>query len=153
MTLEEFTRIIDLHGAESARWPKRLRAECEAFVANSIEARSLLNQQWAVDELLEQLEVPEFHGLESHILNQALPERNRSFFDPIVEWLLPQGGYAQNLWRPAVVACLPLVFGIVLANYFSFGVGVGVENDGFQYWGDELAMLSLTNYSEISFQP
>jgi hypothetical protein len=42
-----------------------------------------------------------------------------------------------------------LAFGIVVANYFSFGVGI--ENDGFQYWGDELAMLSLTDYTEIRF--
>ena len=151
MTLEEFTRIIDMHGSESAHWPKRLRAECEAFVANNIEARSLLNQQWSVDELMEQLEVPNFPGLETRVLNQTLPERNRSFLDPIVDWLLPQGGYGQHLWRPAVAACLPLVFGIVLANYFSFGVGI--ENDGFQYWGDELAMLSLTDFTETSFQP
>tara|TARA_R110002073_G_scaffold153170_1_gene308148 strand:- start:119 stop:568 length:450 start_codon:yes stop_codon:yes gene_type:complete len=149
MTLEEFTRIIDLYGSESAHWPKRLRADCEAFVANSIEARSLLNQQWALDELMGQIDVPDFPGLESRVLNQALPERNQSFFDPIVEWLLPQDDYRQNLWRPAVAACLPLVFGIVLANYFSFGVGV--ENDGFQYWGDELAMLSLTDYTETGF--
>lgn len=149
MTLEEFTRIIDLCGAESARWPKRLRAECEAFVANNIEARALINQQWAVDELLNQHAVPDFPGLESRVLNQTLPERNRSAFDTLVEWLLPRDGFGQNLWRPAVAACLPLVFGIVLANYFSFGVGI--ENDGFQYWGDELAMLSLSDYTETSF--
>jgi hypothetical protein len=42
-----------------------------------------------------------------------------------------------------------LVFGIVLGNYFSFGIGI--EDDGFQYWDDELAMLSLTDYTETNF--
>lgn len=149
MNLEEFTRIIDVYGAEAERWPKRLRADCEAFVANSVEARALINQQWLVDELLEQFETPDFAGLETRVLNQALPERNRSLFDPVIEWLVPRAGVTQTYWRPAFAACLPLVFGIVLANYFSFGVGV--ESDGFQYWGDELAMLSLTDYSENSF--
>ncbi|MEX0962697.1 MAG: hypothetical protein WDZ52_01465 [Pseudohongiellaceae bacterium] len=149
MTLEEFTKIVDLYGAESAAWPQRLRKECESFVANSVEARALINQQWAVDDLLDQFEVPEFPGLESRVLNQALPEKRRSLFDPLVEWLLPQYGNGRNFWRPAFAACLPLVFGIVLANYFSFGVGV--ESDDFQYWGDELAMLSLTDYSEPDF--
>lgn len=149
MNLEEFTNIIDLHGSESAKWPQRLRAECEAFVANNVEARSLINQQWAVEEIMDKAAVPEFPGLESRILNQPLPERGKSPLDRLVEWLLPSHISGQNVWRPAFAACLPLVFGIVLANYFSFGVGV--ENDDFQYWGDELAMLSLTDYSETSF--
>jgi len=149
MNLQEFTRIIDLYGAEAARWPKRVRAECERFVANNVQARALLNQQWVVDELLEQIETPQFSGLESRVLNQALPEQNSGPFDAIIEWLIPSSGATQNYWRPAIAACLPLVFGIVLANYFSFGVGI--ESDGFQYWGDELAMLSLTDYTENSF--
>ena len=149
MTLEQFTRIIDLHGAAPANWPTQLRAECEAFAASNGDAQTLLRQQGTVDELMNRLAVPDFPGLESRVLNQALPERNRGFFDSIAEWLLPREGFGQHLWRPAVVACLPLVFGVVLANYFSFGVGV--ETDGFQYWGDELAMLSLTDYSEVSF--
>jgi len=149
MTLEEFTRIIDLYGAESARWPRGLRAECESFVANNIEARTLLNQQWRVDAALAQLEVPSFPGLETRVLNQALPERNRNSFEAVVSWLIPEGGIGTQVWRPAVAACIPLVFGIVLGNYFSFGIGA--EDDGFQYWGDELAMLSLTDYTEPTF--
>lgn len=149
MTLEEFTRIIDLYGSEAAHWPKRLRAECESFVANNIEARTLLNQQWQVDDTMAKIEVPSFPGLESRVLNQPLPERSRSFFEELVSWLLPQENFGQQVWRPALVACIPLVFGIVLGNYFSFGIGV--EDDGFQYWDDELAMLSLTDYTETNF--
>ena len=149
MTLEEFTRIIDLYGSESARWPKKLRAECQSFVTNNIEARTLLNQQWLVDEIMEQLEVPSFPGLETRVLNQPLPERNLSLLEAVMSWLLPGENLGKQLWRPAIAACIPLVFGIVLGNYFSFGVGV--EDDGFQYWGDELAMLSLTDYTETNF--
>ncbi|PCI80228.1 MAG: hypothetical protein COB20_03315 [SAR86 cluster bacterium] len=149
MTLEEFTRIIDLYGAESARWPKSLRAECQSFLANDIEARTLLNQQWQVDEIMGQIEVPSFPDLENRILNQSLPERNRSFFEEVMGWLIPEENFGKQVWRPAIAACIPLVFGIVLGNYFSFGVGI--EDDGFQYWDDELAMLSLTDYTETSF--
>ena len=149
MTLEEFTRIVDLYGSESARWPKKLRAECESFVANNIEARTLLNQQRQVNELMAQLEVPSFPGLETRVLNQPLPERERSFFEEIMSWLLPDENFGKQIWHPAIAACIPLVFGIVLANYFSFGIGI--ESDGFQYWDDELAMLSLTDYTETSF--
>jgi len=149
MTLEEFTRIVDLHGSDSARWPKRLRGECESFVATNVEARMLFNQQWQVDESMAKLEVPDFPGLETRVLNQPLPERNRSFFEEVMSWLIPNENFGKQAWRPAMAACIPLVFGIVLGNYFSFGIGV--EDDGFQYWIDELAMLSLTDYTETSF--
>lgn len=149
MTLDEFTRIIDLHGSESARWPKRLRAECESFVANNVEARTVLNQQWQVEEVMAQLEVPSFPCLETRVLNQPLPERNRSFLEDVMSWLIPDEYFGNQVWRPAIAACIPLVFGIVLGNFFSFGIGI--EDDGFQYWDDELAMLSLTNYTETNF--
>lgn len=149
MTLEEFTRIIDLYGAESARWPTRLRSECESFVANNIEARTLLNQQWKVDGLMGQLQAPSFPGLETRVLNQPLPERNRGFFEEVMNWLIPNDHFGKQVWRPTIAACIPLVFGIVLGNYFNFGIGV--EDDGFQYWGDELTMLSLTDYTETRF--
>ena len=149
MTLEEFTGIIDLYGAESARWPKALRAECESFITNNAAARKLLDQEWVVDDLMGQLEVPGFPGLESRVLNQPLPEPKGSIFEELANWLLPGESFGKQIWRPALVACIPLAFGIVVANYFSFGVGI--EDDGFQYWGDELAMLSLTDYTEIRF--
>jgi hypothetical protein len=149
MTLEEFTGIIDLYGAESARWPKALRAECESFITNNAAARKLLDQEWVVDDLMGQLEVPGFPGLESRVLNQPLPEPKGSIFEELANWLLPGESFGKQFWRPAIVACIPLAFGIVVANYFSFGVDI--ESDGFQYWGDELAMLLLTDYTETRF--
>lgn len=149
MTLEEFTGIIDLYGAESARWPKALRAECESFITNNAAARKLLDQEWVVDDLMGQLEVPGFPGLESRVLNQPLPEPKGSIFEELANWLLPGESFGKQFWRPAIVACIPLAFGIVVANYFSFGVDI--ESDGFQYWGDELAMLLLTDYTETHF--
>ena len=129
MTLEEFTGIIDLYGAESARWPKALRAECESFITNNAAARKLLDQEWVVDDLMGQLEVPGFPGLESRVLNQPLPEPKGSIFEELANWLLPGESFGKQFWRPAIVACIPLAFGIVVANYFSFGVDI--ESDGF----------------------
>ena len=149
MTLDEFTRIIDLYGTESEHWPRSQRAECESFLANNIEARALLNQQWQVDDLLAKLEQPNFPGLETRVLNQALPDRGRNPMDSIISWLIPGDSIGKQVWRPAIAACIPLVFGIVLGNYFSFGITA--EDDDFQYWNDELAMLSLTDYTEVDF--
>lgn len=149
MTLKEFTIIIDRFGAESERWPKKIQDECKSFVATNAAAKNLLNPQRKVDALMKQLQVPDFPNLETRVLNQALPARSDSFIDRIIEWLIPQNSFGQQIWRPAIVACLPLVFGIVLGNFFSFGVAI--EDDGFQYWDDELVMLSLTDYTEATF--
>jgi hypothetical protein len=103
-----------------------------------------------LDRLLNQIEVPDFSGLESRVLNQSLPERQMPALDRFLDWLLPRENFGKNIWRPATAACLPLVFGIVVGNYFSFGFNL--ESDGFSYWEDELTMLSLNDYSETTFQ-
>jgi len=149
MTLEEFTRIVDLYGTKSEHWPDNLHADCQSLVARDPRASALLVQQSQIDGLLAQIEEPSFPGLQTRVLNQTLPERKSGLVEEIIGWLIPQSNSSSQVWRPAVAACIPLVFGIVLANYFSFGVGI--EDDGFQYWGDELAMLSLTDYAETSF--
>jgi len=149
MTLEEFTTIIDIHGTDSTHWPVDVLEECESFIQSNAEARTLLKQQHVIDDLLQEIPMPDFLGLESRVLNQALPAKNKTFFDKFIEWLLPANNIGQSLFRPALTACLPIFFGIVLGNYFSFGVDV--ETDGFQYWDDELVMLSFTDIDESDF--
>lgn len=149
MKIEEFTKIVETYGSESTRWPAELRDECTAFMANNPAARTLINRQWELDKLLNQITVPAFPELESRVLNQQLPPRKGSLTDQILAWMLPENGFGKQIWRPAMLACLPLVFGIVIGNFFSFGVDL--ENDGFAYWDDELTMLSLNDYTENSF--
>ena len=98
---------------------------------------------------MDQLAVPGFPDLELKVLTQEPPARSESLSDRIVNWLLPERNFRKQLWRPAMAACLPLVFGILLGNYFSFGVFA--EADEYEYWEDELTMLSLTDYSENEF--
>lgn len=149
MNLEEFTAIIDTHGADASRWPESVAGKCESFLQSNDEARDLLAQQQVIDNLMHELEIPDFQYLQTRIQNQTLPSRDASFFDKVVEWLLPPVDINQNLWRPALAACLPIVCGVVLANYFTFGIDL--ENDGFQYWDDELVMLSFTDIDESGF--
>ena len=149
MKIEEFTRIVETYGSESTRWPAELREEGTAFMASNPTARTLINQQRELDKLLNQLPVPDFPNLESRVMNQQLPARKASISDQILAWLLPENSFGKQIWRPTMLACLPLVFGIVIGNFFSFGVGL--ENDGFAYWDDELTMLSLSDYTENTF--
>ena len=149
MTLEEFSKIVDIYGSDAGEWPTGLRDDCLAFIADSSEARTLIKQQRDLNRLMDQIAVPEFSDLEAKVLNQQLPDRSGSPIDQLMDWLLPQNNFGIKLWRPAMVACLPLVFGILLGNFFSFGVFV--EGDEYEYWEDELTMLSLTDYLESEF--
>lgn len=146
MNIEEFTEIVESYGSESASWPEEIRQECIAFMANDPAARELINRQWQLDRLLDQRTVPVFPELESRVLNQQLPDRRGPLLDRVLAWMLPS---EKHFLRPVLLACLPLLFGIFIGNFFSFGVDL--ENDGFAYWDDELTMLSLNDYTENSF--
>lgn len=144
MTLEDFKQTIESLGTDSAQWPIDTRVQCEVLLKSSSEARLLLNEQVELDSLLQKLEAPTFLGLETRILNQDLPPRQQSLIDIIVDWLIPSQLGAQ-LWRPAIAACLPLVFGVLVGNFFSFGV---TEQElALEYWDDELALLSFNDFS------
>jgi len=149
MTLEEFTKIVAIYGSDTEAWPIVVRDDCKALIADSSEARTLIKQQQELDRLMDQLAAPEFPDLEARVLNQTLPDRSGSAIDSLMDWLLPENNFGKMLWRPVMIACLPLVFGILLGNFFSFGVFIIA--DEYEYWEDELTMLSLTDYSESEF--
>ena len=146
MKLGNFSQVIEIYGADSAMWPEDLREDLEAFLAKNESARSLLSEYSQLEQSLDKIAVPDFPGLETRVLNQALSPRQQSLFVSLISWLLPTENFGANLWRPALAACLPLVFGIVLGNYYSFGISS--EVDEFDYWEDELAMIALTYISE-----
>ena len=149
MTIDDFTHIVESHGVDPERWPDHLRQPCRDLLATSTEAQQLIARHRQLAQQLDQLLVPEFPGLESRVLSQQLPRRKVALLDALLTWLLPENPFGKQLWRPAMAACLPLVFGILVGNYFSFGVLL--EDDSFEYWEDELAMLSLDDYTENSF--
>ena len=146
MKLGNFSQVIEIYGADSAMWPEDLREDLEAFLAKNESARSLQSEYSQLEQSLDKIAVPDFPGLETRVLNQALSPRQQSLFVSLISWLLPTENFGANLWRPALAACLPLVFGIVLGNYYSFGISS--EVDEFDYWEDELAMIALTDISE-----
>ena len=146
MKLGNFSQVIEIYGADSAMWPEDLREDLEAFLAKNESARSLLSEYSHLEQSLDKIAVPDFPGLETRVLNQSLSPRQQSLFVSLISWLLPTENFGANLWRPALAACLPLVFGIVLGNYYSFGISS--EVDEFDYWEDELAMIALTDISE-----
>ena len=149
ITLDEFSHLIKVHSSNLAAWPSDLQIAGEDFLATSEEARALMKDYLELEQQLDALPVPMFSGLEAKILGQSLPPRTPSLLEQLLEWLLPNSGFTLRLWQPVAAACLPLVFGIVLGNFYSFGVTF--ESDEMEYWEDELTMLSLNNYSENDF--
>lgn len=149
MTIDQFTYIIETYGCEPANWPSDNREACKNLLRENIEARTLLARQEELDGLMNKLEVPAFPGLENKVLNQSLPPQAMSPADRFIDWLLPTENLRTQFWRPALAACLPLAFGIVIANFYSFGIGLEYDNP--DYWADELTLLSLSDYSEVQY--
>lgn len=146
MTLIEFERTLELFGSQPKAWPQDIRLACEALLRSSKDARQLLNEYSELDTLLSDIKSPSFSGLEQRILNQELPSQ-QSWMDSFIRWLVPDG-FNLQLWRPAAAACLPLFFGIVVGNFYSFGISE--QDPALEYWDDELTLLSLNDLSSIT---
>jgi len=145
-TLEEFTHILEVHGTNRENWPGELRQDMESFLASNEAAISLLEEHELLEQRLDKIVVPDFPNLEQRVLHQHLPPRTQSILALLLNWLIPVENFTASLWRPAMAACLPLVFGIVLGNFYSFGINS--EIDELDYWDDELAFLALSDIPE-----
>ena len=141
---ERFAAIVEAYGTEPARWPAEERSAAMAHCATHPEAQTLLAEFRALDEMLDQYQVEDLSVLQRNVLSQVARTSAGNAFDRLLEWVLPHSERLMAwLWRPALVACLPLVCGILLADYFSFGIE-GVQNSR----EEELYLLSLNDYTE-----
>jgi hypothetical protein len=52
MRLKQFKRMTDAYGADSGRWPERLRSGAQALLERSLEARELLDRARELDDAL-----------------------------------------------------------------------------------------------------
>ena len=144
MNRQEFIKLLEEKGSEPDNWPAQLHSRIDSLLASDAQAAEILAQYQQLDQMLRHLPAPDSSILKDRVSRQALPERPTSLVDSLMNWLFPQSG-SGLVWRPAALACLPLLFGVVMANYFNFGIGV---EQSLQDWDDELAMISLTDYSQ-----
>ncbi|MES3006925.1 MAG: hypothetical protein V4751_04050 [Pseudomonadota bacterium] len=141
---ERFTAIVEAYGAQPARWPTEERTQALAYCAAHPEAQAMLEEFQMLDDMLDQFSVADMSSLQRNVLNQVARTSAGNAFDLLLDWLVPHSERLMGwLWRPALVACLPLVCGILLADYFSFGID-GVQNSR----EEELYLLSLNDYTE-----
>ena len=100
-----------------------------------------------------------YSRVEVRVLNQTLPPQTQltvagapSFasgltqgIDALIDCVSPR---RQTLWQPVLAASCPLVLGIVIGNFFHFGVNATTE-PSFESWDDELVMLSFNDMTSI----
>ena len=146
MTPERFAQLVEIHGSRPERWPADERMAAEAFRLADHQAQALGDEYARLESLLDALPVPAMPGLEQRVLQRAANLTRDSLLDRALDWLVPHSDRLLAwIWRPALVACLPLICGIFMANFFSFGIP-GQE----LAWEEELSLLALNDYAEIA---
>lgn len=150
MTAQRFEQIVTAYGSEPSRWPAAEREAALHYLTITPSANGLIEEYRELNSLLDSVCVPELGSMEQRVL-RALQEATReSLLDRVMEWLLPRQGRGMAwAWRPALIACLPLICGIYMANFYSFGVDTGIDTAE-NSWQEELYLISMNDYAEIS---
>lgn len=133
MTIEEFSRYLDVYGADLERWPADLRDAAHPVMARPA-GRSALQAAQAFEALLaDSLPAPPEMGLKARILGRLAEMRSpTSASAGWPAWLTPAR------WRPlAATAVAPLALGFVL------GFAWPIEEDGFEDAVSALAFSSV----------
>jgi hypothetical protein len=144
MNLERFTLIVESYGADSQQWPGDERVEALEFSRTSTDAMSLLDQAAELDQHLALFELPNSElsvqriemgilaALKQGTLKQGTLER-------LLNWVLPDfDDLAHTLWRPTLVACMPLLLGVA--------IGLTLTNNTYELSSDEeLSLLAFTD--------
>ncbi|TFH71498.1 hypothetical protein E3V39_13445 [Gammaproteobacteria bacterium LSUCC0112] len=151
ISLQRFEQLLDAYGASPQRWPAHERVAALQLLEQSPQAVQLMQHALWLDQQLDQLSAPDFLQLGSQILQQPLPARRKSLIEQLLAWLLPlQQHSAAVFWRPAALACVPLMLGLVLGNQLDFYSDAYAD----ELYSDELEeteldLISLADYSEI----
>lgn len=139
MNLDTFTKLLDSYGTVEANWPADVRSDALEFVTENEAARALLLQYAPLDQALDMYTI----GLDVDRIRTALLAKvgPRNLFDRVTAWLLPEPANLQAFWRPAVVASLPLILGIILGSTLSLGNTESYTDS----WSDEISMVALSS--------
>ena len=151
ISLQRFEQLLDAYGASPQRWPDHERAAALQLLEQSSPAADLWQSAQWLDQQLDQLPAPDFMYLNTTLLTGPLPVRHKKWTDQLLEWLMPaQARSAAVFWRPAALACVPLMMGLAVGNQLEIFSDVDTTD---LYSVDmeetELELISLADYSEI----
>ncbi|MCS5584354.1 MAG: hypothetical protein NZ777_12650 [Pseudomonadales bacterium] len=139
MNLERFTLIVESYGADSQQWPGDERAEALEFSRTSTDAMSLLDQAAELDQHLALFELPNSELSVQRIEMGILSALKQGTLERLLNWVLPDfDDLAHTLWRPTLVACMPLLLGVA--------IGLTLTNNTYELSSDEeLSLLAFTD--------
>lgn len=136
MNMTRFEQLIAAYGAAIERWPEEERLAARAFIESNPETNTLLHKAARLDEALDAYKVESGDTIRDDILAR-LPEPTA--LDRFIDWLLPDRVHIGAwLWRPALLASLALMLGVVLGGTLSFAPA----NDA-GVWQEELYVMAL----------
>jgi len=141
MNIKQLTLIFEVYGSKPEGWPVDKVKEIYDLLETNSDAISLKKEFDEMDQTLNELYLPNFDNLTQQILDRQLPQRNSSLATDLLNWIWPAHRSIRYFWRPISAAALPLLFGIFLGNYFSFGINY--ESSDSEYWAEELTILAL----------
>ena len=141
MNLERFTLIVESYGADSQQWPGDERVEALEFSRTSTDAMSLLDQAAELDQHLALFELPNSELSVQRIEMGILSALKQGTLERLLNWVLPDfDDLAHTLWRPTLVACMPLLLGVAIA------IGLTLTNNTYELSSDEeLSLLAFTD--------
>jgi len=139
MNLERFTLIVESYGVDSQQWPDHERVEALEFSRASSHAMSLLEQATELDQHLALFELPDSKLSVQRIERGILLALKPGALEQLLNWVLPDfNDLAHTLWRPTLVACMPLLFGVVIGLTLA-------DNNNYELSSDEeLSLLAFT---------
>lgn len=141
MNIKQLTLIFEVYGSQPEGWPIDKVEEIYDLLKTNSDAISLKKEFDEMDQVLNELYLPDFDNLTELILDRQLPERNSNLATDFLNWLWPINPSIRFFWRPISAASLPLLFGIFLSNYFSFGINY--KSSDSEYWIEELTLMAL----------
>ena len=135
MTSDEFADLLDRHGTNIAEWPGPLRNEAVRYARVSEEGRRMLAKSIALDAMLvDSTRVPVPFRLRDRILERIATNESPAWWS----WI------THSMWRPALLALLPLVFGFVIGDMTLESDGDSTDASMF------LAFTDLENFVELN---
>ena len=140
MNLERFTLIVESYGVDSQRWPDHERVEALEFSRASSHAMSLLKRAAELDQHLALFELPDSKLSVQRIERGILSALKPGALEQSLNWVLPDfNDLAHTLWRPTLVACMSLLFGVVIGL-------TQADNNNYELSSDEeLSLLAFTD--------
>lgn len=151
ISLQRFEQLLDAYGASPQRWPEHERAAALQLLQQSAQAAQLMQSAQWLDQQLDLLPTPDFSHLNAVLLQAALPARRKKFTDYLLDWLLPaQSSSRAVFWRPAALACVPLMLGLAVGSQLDvFSDVYSADMYSLDLEESELDLISLADYSEI----